>query len=301
VTGDDVRVQPDLAADAESQASYHRELFDALYRWPQFWLEAVDMAGDDACARELGLDQLGHFGPRGVALVIDRLVRATTGPLTRILEIGSGFGGALRQAARELHARGLRPCLLGVELVADHCANAAAISRTLGDAGPPIVHADARQLPLRTGSIDAVFAAGSASHFANTAEVFAECGRVLRDGGVLVMTEEVSVRAAGAPEPGDAFVKHHPPDVFHAAAPQQRRHELIAAGLEIEIRESLVRWATPLLRQRVHALRLLAHCSRRMFGDHAYERMVGTLTSAADEYERGSIEPVLVVARRVAR
>jgi hypothetical protein len=38
-----------------------------------------------------------------------------------------------------------------------------------------------------------------------------------------------------------------------------------------------------------------------MFGDHAYERMVGTLTSAADEYERGSIEPVLVVARRVAR
>jgi hypothetical protein len=37
-----------------------------------------------------------------------------------------------------------------------------------------------------------------------------------------------------------------------------------------------------------------------MFGADAYARMTGTLASAADEYERGSIEPILVVARRVA-
>jgi SAM-dependent methyltransferase len=257
------------------------------------------MAGDETCALAFGLDQLGHFGPRCVSLVVERLVQATAGPLTHVLEVGSGFGGALRQVERELRSRKVDASLVGVELVAEHCANAAAISGVLADPAPRIVQADARRLPLRSGSMDAVFAAGSASHFSSIRDVLAECGRVLRPGGVLVMTEEVSVRPAGGPEPGDEFVQHHPRDVFHAATPEERRDELTAAALMVEAFEPLVRWAVPLLRQRVQALRFMAHCAMRMFGEQAYERMVRTLTSAADEYERGSIEPVLVVARRV--
>jgi SAM-dependent methyltransferase len=289
-----------LAADTTSQAVYHRQLFDALFRWDQFWAETLDMTGDEGSALALGLDQMGHFGPRGVSLVVDRMVARTSGALTRVLEVGSGFGGALRQVGRELRAREIDAYLVGVEFVAEHCANAAAINRSLRQDRPVFVQADAQRLPFAAASFDAVFAAGSASYFSSTADVLAECGRVLRPGGVLVMTEEVGIRPAGGPSPGELFLRYHPEDVFHPAEPEQRRADVAAAGLTVESYETLVRWAVPLLRQRVHALRFLGHCARRMFGANAYDGMVGTLTSAADEYERGAVEPVVMTARRAA-
>ncbi len=288
----------DLAAEVASQAAYHRDLFESLYDWGTLWTEAVDMAGTETYAAALGLDQMGHFGPRGVSLVVEHLVEATPGELTRVVEVGTGFGGALRQASRELQARGHQPLLAGVEFVTDHCVNATAIGRSFPECRASIVQADVRWLPLASASVDAVFAAGSASHFSSIPQVLCECSRVLRRGGVLVMTEEVSLRPAGGAAPGEAFVRHHPPDVFHAATREQRHLEMSAAGLHVNRDEPLARWATPLLRQRVQALKLLEHCARRMFGGHAYEGMVGTLTSAADEYERGAIEPTLVVARK---
>jgi SAM-dependent methyltransferase len=287
-----------LAADVTSQAVYHRQLFDALFRWEQFWTETLDMTGDEESALALGLDQMGHFGPRGVSLVVDRMVAATSGALSRVLEVGSGIGGALRQVGRELDERGIAAELIGVEFVAEHCANAAVINRSLRLDAPVFVQADAQRLPFASASFDAVFAAGSASHFASAAAVLAECGRVLRPRGVLVITEEVGMRPAAGPAAGESFARYHPPDVFHGSTPEQRRAEIEAAGLTIEEYEPLVRWAVPLLRQRVHALRFLGHCAQRMFGVNAYEEMVGTLTSAADEYERGAIEPVVLTARR---
>ena len=293
-----MKILSGLAADVTSQAVYHRQLFDALFRWDQFWTETLDMTGDESSALALGLDQMGHFGPRGVSLVIDRLVAASSGALSQVVEVGSGFGGALRQAGRELHARGIDAHLIGVEFVAEHCANAVAINRSLRQSGPTFVQGDAQRLPFASASIDAVFAAGSASHFASGADVLAECARVLRPGGVFVMTEEVGLRPADGPELAEMFHRYHPADVFHGVTPQQRRDEITAAGLTIDAYEPLTRWAVPLLRQRVHALRFLGHCARRMFGSSAYDEMVGTLTSAADEYERGAVEPVVVTARR---
>ena len=62
----------DLATEVASQAAYHRELFESLYDWGTLWTEAVDMAGTETYAAALGLDQMGHFGPRGVSLVVER-------------------------------------------------------------------------------------------------------------------------------------------------------------------------------------------------------------------------------------
>lgn len=284
-----------------SQTDYHRELFAALYQWETFWTAAIDLTGDQESAVEMALDQLGHFGPRGVSLLVDRLMQTATRPLTRIVELGSGFGGALRQVRRALRTRDVHPALIGVELVREHCDLAATIGRTIGASDVLLVQADARRLPLRSASVDAVFAAGSASHFSPVSDVLAECGRILRPAGVLAMTEEVGLRPSRAPGPGEAFLREHPTNVFSAASPDQRRSEFDAAGLIVEVFEPLVDWAVPLLRQRVQLLRLLGHCATRMFGADAYERMTGTLTSAADEYERGSVLPALIVARRSDR
>jgi SAM-dependent methyltransferase len=287
------------AGEIASQATYHRQLFGSVYAWDVLWKQAIDMVGDAESAVGLGLDQLGHFGPRGVEIVAERLVAAADGPITRVVELGSGVGGALRQFARELKSRGMHPRLIGIELVPEHCALSPLIGRTMADDSDPLyLNADVRCLPLKSASVDAVFAAGSASHFSSLGVVLTECARVLRAGGVLVMTEEVSLRAQDAPGLGEDFLREYPADVFYGASIDQRRAQFAAAGLTIEAFEPLTEWAEPLLRQRVGILQFMEHCAIRMFGAAPYERITGSLTAAADEYERGSIQPTLVVARR---
>jgi len=295
MAGEAFMTQP---GDIESQAAYHRQLFAALFEWGLFWQATLDLVGDEKEAVNLALDQLGLFGPRGVELVVKRLLAATDSPPSRIVELGSGFGGALRHCGRELKSRGIRSRLIGIEFVREHCELAETIGRTTQDSDPLVLCSDARCQPFPSASIDAVFVAGSASHFSAMAEVLEECGRVLRPGGLLAMIEEVSLRLPEAPEPRDGFVRHYPPEVFFWARPEQRRADLVAAGLNVEAFESLLDWAVPLLGQRVQALRFMEHCAARMYGAGASERIIGTLLSAADEYERGSIQPTLIVARR---
>ena len=287
------------AADRQNQASFHRALFAKLYDWQAVWSSALEFAGDPAAATRLALDQLGHFGPPGVALVIDRMLAHADGRLRYVLELGSGFGGALRQAQRLLGARGFDPLLVGVELVPEHCALARTMSATMGaEDAVAFVGADVAALPFRSQTIDAVLAAGSASHFGAMDRTLAECGRVLRGGGLFVAVEEVSLRPPGAPAPGPVFVRTHPAPVFHTASADLRHRQLERAGLSVLVFEPLRHWALPLLRQRVRALRLLGHCGQAVFGARAYDDLIATLDSAADEYERESVQPALIVARR---
>jgi len=54
----------------------------------------MDVAGGAPSAIRFAFDQLGHLGPSGVALAIERLVAYTDGRLLKVVELGSGFGGA---------------------------------------------------------------------------------------------------------------------------------------------------------------------------------------------------------------
>jgi ubiquinone/menaquinone biosynthesis C-methylase UbiE len=288
-----------LAADILSQEQYHRHLFSELFDWNKFWGATLQLVDDDATlAANLALDQLGHFGAHGVVLAGERLSRAVKGPLNCVVELGSGFGGSLRHLGKELAARGAHPNLIGIEFVNRHCKLARQIGQVTGATGSSFVQADVANVPLAEASVDAVFAAGSASHFARVEAVFAECHRVLRSGGVLVMLEEVSLRPEGVPSPGERFLHYHPPEVFHAETPARRRTQLEASGLEIEVFENLTEWAIALLRERVRVLQFLGACAIRMYSREAYERILGTLSSAAEEYERKTVTPALIVCRR---
>jgi SAM-dependent methyltransferase len=288
-----------LPADILNQEQYHRHLFSELFDWDKFWGETLQLVdGDATLATNLTLDQLGHFGAHGVVLAAERLSSAVNGPLAHVVELGSGFGGALRHLGRELAARGARPTLIGIEFVNRHCKLARQIGRVMGATGSSFVQADVAKLPLAAASVDAVFAVGSASHFAQVEAVFAECYRVLRSAGVLVMLEEVSLRPDGAYVLGERFLQYHPPEVFHGETPACRRTQLEAAGLKIEVFENLAEWATVLLRDRVRVLQFLGECAVRMYSREAYERILGTLSCAAEEYERGTVTPTLIVCRR---
>jgi ubiquinone/menaquinone biosynthesis C-methylase UbiE len=286
-------------AEVERQAAYHAELFANLSRWDEVWEAAIDVVGDPESAVELGLDQMGLFGPRGVSLVMERLFANTTGKsLSCIVELGCGFGGALRHAGRILRSRGLHAQMIGVEMVPWHCEVARNIGRALGDETAVIVEGDAGCLPLSSASTDAAFAAGSASYFSSIRDVTSECHRVLRSDGVLVMIDEVSLQPHGTPPLSEVFLTDH--RYLHLTTPEERRSQMETAGFEIVEFESLAAWGEALLQQRAQALRFLGACAQRVYGADASHRIISALTSAAHEYARGTIQPTLIVARRLS-
>ncbi|MBL0781213.1 class I SAM-dependent methyltransferase, partial [Streptomyces albidoflavus] len=74
--------------------------------------------------------------------------------------------------------------------------------------------ADAERLPVRTGALDAVFAAGMISHLADPVAGVREWARVVRPGGTLALFHPVG-RAALAARQGRTLT----PDDLRAEAP----------------------------------------------------------------------------------
>ncbi len=91
----------------------------------------------------------------------------------RVLDLGAGTG----VASDVLVDAGARP--IGVDL-------AVAMLRHERSRRPPGVAADARALPFRDGSVDAVVAAFSLNHVPDPALALAECQRVTRSGGLVL-------------------------------------------------------------------------------------------------------------------
>jgi SAM-dependent methyltransferase len=182
-----------------AQADYHRSLYQALWD-----------GAEVARAGLQGLDMLGHFGAPGCDLIVSAIVDHAPAVPLRLAELGSGLGGVLRYV---LPALGDRVAFAaGCELVAEHC-------RLAGrPGGPPasMICTSVSQLGIRSSTLDVVFASGAASHFADMAATLVEARRVLRPGGLLTFTEEVSLLGA-AGEPSPAFRALHPPEVFATA------------------------------------------------------------------------------------
>ncbi|GAA2133048.1 class I SAM-dependent methyltransferase [Actinomadura napierensis] len=114
---------------------------------------------------------------------------------TRLLDVGAGIGGPAAWAAERF---GVRPVLL--EPMPAACRAAARLF------GLPVIAADGRRIPLRAGSVDAVWCLGVLDTVADKAALLREIHRVLRPGAPLGLLAVVarSPRALPAPE-GNLF------------------------------------------------------------------------------------------------
>ncbi len=90
------------------------------------------------------------------------------------------------------------------------------VTRHLGVDWPQTLHerssidafADARELPIRTSSVDTVLCTEVLEHCAEPARVFAEARRVLRSGGVLILTTPFLYPVHEAPHDYFRFTRH---------------------------------------------------------------------------------------------
>ncbi|MFE2248961.1 class I SAM-dependent methyltransferase [Streptomyces lavendulae] len=114
------------------------------------------------------------------------------GPGDRVLDAGCGTGRALTPLRAAVGPSGT---VLGVDLTERMLAAAREAGR---DADGTLLLADVARLPLRDGTLDAVFAAGLIAHLPDPAANLAELARVVRPGGRLALFHPIGRAALAA-------------------------------------------------------------------------------------------------------
>ncbi|MGI5447429.1 class I SAM-dependent methyltransferase [Streptomyces sp. CA-243310] len=285
------------AGQRGAQSRYHRELFPALHDWERTERSIVEFSGEEGPAGLLGLDQMGHFGPQGCDVVAEAVIAHGAGPLD-VCELGSGFGGALRYTVDRITAGGLSVRRAhGVDLVLEHCAVSRSINRAQGRTGMTDICASATAVPLAGGSLDVVWVTGSMPHFPAPGEVLREAGRLLRPGGLLVLTEEVSLTPGGE-EPSEAFRATHPRGVFFTTPVAVRLRDLEHAGFADVVHLDLTRWAVALLTDRLKVVRIFRGSVAGIYGAASADLIRDTLDAARTEFLAARLSPALITARR---
>ncbi|MEV8605122.1 class I SAM-dependent methyltransferase [Streptomyces griseoviridis] len=110
----------------------------------------------------------------------------------RVLDAGCGTGRALPPLRAAVGSAGV---VVGADLTP---AMLQAAVRAGRDGDGRLLVADVAALPLRTGSLDAVFAAGLIAHLPHPAENLRELARVVRPGGVLALFHPIGRAALAA-------------------------------------------------------------------------------------------------------
>ncbi len=141
-----------------------------------------------------------------------------------VVDVGCGRGGTLGLVRR----RAPSATAVGVDLVVSSLRAA-----RRGRLSSPVVAGDAQRLPLRTSSVDVVVNIESAVHYPDPAAFYAEVGRCLRPGGAFLYA-----------------------DLWVAAAVDDYRRLLAAAGLDLEVDDDITAAVLAARRRRAERERL---------------------------------------------
>lgn len=238
------------------------------------------------------LDQL-HIG--GIAASA-RLLGLLDPEPQQVLDIGAGLGGLMRQsAAQGFHTTGLD--ITHRFNVLNQAISQLAMTQPLNDSPAGklrCVTGDACALPFSDASFDAVLFQHSLMNMPDPARVLAECRRVLRPGGQLVMHEVVSgpySEALRFPVPWAEGPTHS-----HLLSLPELTHQLEASGFNIQHCED---WSHTALewrkrqRQKEQASRIAVLSPQWVFGERFMQMGKNLLENLAN----GAINVVEISAR----
>ncbi len=183
-------------------------------------------AGDDVAITPDTLAPLDHFHGRGVRATADLLALLGPRPGEQVLDIGCGIGGPARWIAARAGCQ-----VTGVDLTPAFCAAAVALTAAAGLADRVrILEGSALDLKLPDGSFDRAYSQNVAMNIADKPRFYAEARRVLRPGGVFVLST-LAAGPAGPPRYPVPWAAG--PETSFLATPEATRADLEAAGFEV--------------------------------------------------------------------
>jgi SAM-dependent methyltransferase len=150
---------------------------------------------EDAEIRKLAALEDRHWWYRERRALLARALRKA-GPPGRALDVGAAGGGN----TRVLRAHGWRPVAL------EYSESGAELARRRG---LPVIRADARRLPLPTGSLDLVVAFDILEHIDEDVRAAAEFRRVLRPGGTALIAVPCDMRLWSAHDVAVGHVRRY--------------------------------------------------------------------------------------------
>jgi SAM-dependent methyltransferase len=168
-------------------------------------------------------DQFHGRGMEATREIADRLDVAST---DRILDVGSGIGGPARYVAHRFGCR-----VFGIDLTAEFCSVARALSRRLGLEGQvTFTCGTALALPFAKACFDGAYSMNVSMNIEDKRGFYAEIHRVLAPGGWLLLSE-----IARGPRDGLAFPTPWARDarMSFLSTPEETRRGLALAGFEV--------------------------------------------------------------------
>ena len=191
-------------------------------------LAALEKAGKDLnrlTPEDLAPIDAFHIRGRAATLELARAARVDS--TKRVLDVGSGIGGASRCLAREFGAR-----VTGIDLTEEYCRTAAMLSGRSGLAAlVDYRQGDATSLPFPDASFDIVWTEHVAMNIPDKPKLYKEMHRVLKPAGTLAIYDIL----AGPSGPVIFPVPWaRTPESSFLATPDQLRGLLEEAGFSIE-------------------------------------------------------------------
>jgi ubiquinone/menaquinone biosynthesis C-methylase UbiE len=140
------------------------------------------------------LSPVDEFHIRGRQATAELAELSQVRPGLRVLDVGSGLGGAARFLAAE---RGCQ--VTGLDVTPEYCRAAAALSKATGvDGGTRFLCASALAMPLADSGFDLAYSQHVQMNVADKAVFYREIARVLRPGGRFVL-HDILAGPAGLP------------------------------------------------------------------------------------------------------
>ena len=148
---------------------------------------------EQATADDLHAVDMIHMGGLAATDTLAELARVRAGH--HVLDVGAGVGGPARRIARKYGAH-----VKGVELSEPMRQTAAALTALVRlQDQVKFMHGSALMLPFEDGAFDVLVMQHVAMQIAEKDQLFGECARVLRPGGVLAL-HEIFEGDGGAPQ-----------------------------------------------------------------------------------------------------
>ncbi len=184
------------------------------------------LGADPESPKPEDLKPVDEFHIGGVQATKDLLAQVEVPADARVLDIGSGLGGAARLMATNFGAK-----VTGVDLTPEYVETSRALSALAGVDGVEFIHGSALDLPVDSGSYDLATLFHVGMNIADKATLMREAKRALRRGGFFAVYEVMQVPGGGdLPYP---LPWAETPDFSFTATPDEYVAAAEAAGFKV--------------------------------------------------------------------